>query len=180
MQIVVFSPDLASEVVALIVGIQRDEFGIDIDLERYLGTSEQLPSALACEVVLEAHDGVLRSAGVLCQTFPEADPEVVEPISKIGDRHEIGGNLLHCSDCIPVLRELPDESIDVVISNGVLNLSARKSRALAEMFRLLRPGGRICMADLTVAQGQYLNDWQRSRMTSSVARLSSHAMDLPC
>jgi arsenite methyltransferase len=45
---------------------------------------------------------------------------------------------------------LPDESIDVVISNGVLNLSARKSRALAEMLRLLRPGGRICMADLTV------------------------------
>lgn len=45
---------------------------------------------------------------------------------------------------------LPDESIDVVISNGVLNLSARKSRALAEMFRLLKPGGRICMADLTV------------------------------
>jgi arsenite methyltransferase len=45
---------------------------------------------------------------------------------------------------------LPDESIDVVISNGVLNLSARKSRALAEMFRLLRPGGRVSMADLTV------------------------------
>jgi arsenite methyltransferase len=45
---------------------------------------------------------------------------------------------------------LPNESVDVVISNGVLNLSARKSRALAEMFRLLRPGGRICMADLTV------------------------------
>ena len=45
---------------------------------------------------------------------------------------------------------LPAESIDVVISNGVLNLSARKGRALAEMFRLLRPGGRICMADLTV------------------------------
>lgn len=45
---------------------------------------------------------------------------------------------------------LPDESVDVVISNGVLNLSARKSRALAEIFRLLRPGGRICMADLTV------------------------------
>ena len=45
---------------------------------------------------------------------------------------------------------LPDESVDVVISNGVLNLSARKSRALAEIFRVLRPGGRICMADLTV------------------------------
>src|SRR5947208_1269878 len=45
---------------------------------------------------------------------------------------------------------LSDGSIDVVISNGVMNLSARKSRALAEIFRVLRPGGRISMADLTV------------------------------
>jgi arsenite methyltransferase len=45
---------------------------------------------------------------------------------------------------------LPDGSVDVVISNGVLNLSARKSRALAEIFRVLRQGGRISLADLTV------------------------------
>jgi arsenite methyltransferase len=45
---------------------------------------------------------------------------------------------------------LPDGSVDVVISNGVLNLSARKSRALAEIFRVLRPDGRIALADLTV------------------------------
>jgi SAM-dependent methyltransferase len=45
---------------------------------------------------------------------------------------------------------LPDGSVDVVISNGVLNLSARKSRALAEIFRVLGPGGRISLADLTV------------------------------
>ena len=48
---------------------------------------------------------------------------------------------------------LPDGSVDVVVSNGVLNLSARKSRALAEIFRVLRPGGRISLADLTV-QGE--------------------------
>jgi arsenite methyltransferase len=45
---------------------------------------------------------------------------------------------------------LPDGSVDVVISNGVLNLSARKSRALAEIYRVLGPGGRISLADLTV------------------------------
>lgn len=45
---------------------------------------------------------------------------------------------------------LPDGSADVVISNGVLNLSARKSRAMAEIFRILRPDGRICLGDLTL------------------------------
>jgi SAM-dependent methyltransferase len=45
---------------------------------------------------------------------------------------------------------LPDASVDVVISNGVINLSPRKSRAFAEIARVLRPGGRICVADLVV------------------------------
>lgn len=45
---------------------------------------------------------------------------------------------------------LPDAGVDAVISNGVINLSPRKSRALAEIFRVLRPGGRMCVVDLTV------------------------------
>jgi len=45
---------------------------------------------------------------------------------------------------------LPDASVDVVISNGVLNLSTRKSRVLAESFRVLRAGGRIVIADLVL------------------------------
>lgn len=45
---------------------------------------------------------------------------------------------------------LPDSSVDVVISNGAINLAARKSRVLAESARVLRPGGRFCVADLTI------------------------------
>lgn len=51
-----------------------------------------------------------------------------------------------------LLEELPldDASVDVVISNGVLNLSPDKPRALAEVVRVLRPNGRLLLADVVV------------------------------
>lgn len=45
---------------------------------------------------------------------------------------------------------LADAALDVVISNGVLNLSPRKSRALSEMHRVLRSGGRLSLADIVL------------------------------
>ncbi|MGH2787822.1 MAG: methyltransferase domain-containing protein [Actinomycetota bacterium] len=48
---------------------------------------------------------------------------------------------------------LPDGAVDHIISNGVINLSARKARVLAECARVLRPGGKFCVSDLTVDEG---------------------------
>jgi arsenite methyltransferase len=48
---------------------------------------------------------------------------------------------------------LPDESVDVVISNCVINLSTDKDAVFGEIYRVLRPGGRISVADSVVTRG---------------------------
>ncbi len=67
-------------------------------------------------------------------------------VAKAGARNieVIAGN----AEAIP----LPDASVDVVTSNGVLNLVPDKPKAVAEIFRVLRPAGHVQIADIMLAQ----------------------------
>ena len=62
------------------------------------------------------------------------------------------GTKMECRD--GRMEDIPvaDASVDVILSNGVINLSFRKRRVIEEMYRVLRPGGRISITDIVSAK----------------------------
>lgn len=75
-------------------------------------------------------------------------PEMLE----VASRHAAEAGVTNVGWLLGRLEEipLPDDSVDVVISNGVVNLSPRKSRVFAEIYRILRPDARFAAADIVV------------------------------
>jgi arsenite methyltransferase len=119
-----------------------------------LGHARLRPGAVVLDVGCGAGIDTLLAARLVGPTGRVIGLDLLPEMCNRGRRHaaEAGIGTVEFVEGEMEAIPLPDDSVDAVISNGVINLSGRKMRALFECARVLRPGGLLCLTDVTLEE----------------------------